>query len=426
MKRSFLGLRNHYRKMVRMIMRSVINILRGLTAAAVIAVTGGIIYYSEVLPDSYYVTAGSTLSIEECIQVRADSLQTGAVVSEPLPTVRTEQLRLFGIFPVKEVTVTEVDEPVVVPCGTPFGIKIITEGVMVVDLTGFDTDMGIISPAREAGIEEGDIISSIGGKKVMSNNDVSTIIEKEGGKVLGVELIRDGERRVVFLKPRRSLTDGVYRAGMWVRDSSAGIGTVTFYIPGNHVFAGLGHPVCDTDTGEILTMAKGEAASVVISGVRKSSDGDPGELIGMFSSDKNCGPLIRNSESGVYGIFESCPVNSQPIPVAMRQEVRTGSAVILATISGTKAEEYEIEIEKVDMGGSSGHDLVVHITDSRLLDEAGGIVQGMSGSPIIQNGRLVGAVTHVLVRDPTRGYGIFADTMFTDALADDTDSASAS
>lgn len=412
-------------------MKIALNLFHGFACAALTALMGCIVYFNQVLPDSYFVTAGSTLQLGEYVEIRSEcvlpenysvfedhysgaaALSTG--IGAPISAgsaLRTEQLRLFGIFPIKNVTVTEVEEPVVIPCGTPFGIKLLTEGVLVIELSGFDSGTGISSPARDAGINEGDIIVSISGKSVSTNSDVSRIIEASGGKTLGVELIREGESRVVFIRPERSAADGCYRAGMWVRDSSAGIGTVTFYDPDTNIFAGLGHPVCDTDTGDILTMSAGEAAEVYISGIRKSSEGNPGELIGMFTSDSSCGELILNSSAGIFGQMDSCPVSYTAVPVAMRQEIRTGAAEIYATVNGSTPEKYSVEIEKIDLSDSeNSHNLVVHVTDERLLDEAGGIVQGMSGSPIIQNGKLVGAVTHVLVRDPTRGYGIFADTM---------------
>lgn len=406
-------------------MNFALKMFRSAACTALAALTGSIIYYNLALPDNYCVAKGGSLVLNDHIEVRSDriipecydicssenaiynaSSMKGAVEE------RTEQLRLFGIFPIKNVNVTEVNEPVVVPCGTPFGIKLLTEGVLVVELTGFDNGGGVTSPAREAGINEGDIIISISGKAVSSNKDVSRIIGESGGRTLGVELVRDGESRVVFLKPDKSAADDCYHAGMWVRDSSAGIGTVTFYDPATKMFAGLGHPVCDSDTGEMLTMSSGEAADVYISGIKKSSAGLPGELIGMFISDKSCGSLVLNSESGIYGYMDKCPSMVGAVPVAMRQEIKTGPAVIYATVDGSSPKEYGVEIEKVDIKASeTGKNMVVRITDERLLDKAGGIVQGMSGSPIIQDGKLVGAVTHVFVRDPTRGYAIFADTM---------------
>ncbi len=410
-------------------MNFALKMFRVLACTALAALMGGIIYLNEALPDSYLMTKGGSLSLAEHIEVSSERVipanyeiqdsgySQAAVINDKGSCVRTEQLRLFGIFPIKEVTVTEVAEPVVVPCGTPFGIKLLTEGVLVVELTGFDSGSSVISPAAQAGIEEGDIIMSISGKKVMSNRDVSRVINESSGKTLGVELVRDGVSRVVFIKPEKSAADGEYHAGMWVRDSSAGIGTVTFYNPSTGVFAGLGHPVCDADTGEMLTMSSGEAAQVNISGIKRSMAGSPGELIGMFTSDKAEGALLLNCESGIYGTLNSCPVDISPVPVAMRQEVKTGPAVIYSTIDGKNPRQYSIEIEKIDMVSSGTRNMVVRVTDSELIEKAGGIVQGMSGSPIIQDGKLVGAVTHVLVKDPARGYAIFADTMLEDAAA---------
>lgn len=404
-------------------MNFALKLFRFAACTALAALTGGIVYYNCVLPDSYMVTGGDSLRISDHIEVRSERIvpenysfyvrqacSASAVQSNAVQ--RTEQLSLFGIFPIKNVSVTEVEEPVVIPCGTPFGIKLLTEGVLVVELTAFDDGNGVVSPARDAGIREGDVIVSISGKPVSGNSDVSRIIEGSGGKVLGVEIIRDNKHRVVFMKPARSVSDNAYKCGMWVRDSSAGIGTVTFYDPSTGVFAGLGHPVCDSDTGDMLTMSCGEAADVYISGVKKSSAGSPGELIGMFTSDKASGTLLINSSCGIYGRMDSSPAMRSAVPVAMRQEVTVGPAEIYATVSGSEPEKYSVYIEKIDMGNSEDcRNMVICVTDERLLEKAGGIVQGMSGSPIIQNGKLVGAVTHVLVRDPTRGYGIFADTM---------------
>lgn len=404
-----------------------LRFFRGLLGGFMAAVTGILVYYNITLPDSYLVSEGQALCLGNFVDVSSDgilpvnysfeypdgeNIRSVFADASPAENARCEQLRFLGIFPIKTVTVNEVDEPVVIPCGTPFGIKLLTEGVMVVELTGFDCGGRLASPARDAGIEEGDVILSISGKKVFSNKDVSRIIEESGGKTLGVELLCGDKRRIIFIRPEMSAADGCYRAGMWVRDSSAGIGTVTFYDPASHIFAGLGHPVCDRDTGETLTMSKGESAEVVISGIKKSAAGTPGELIGMFADNDPSGELLLNSDCGLYGRMEKAPASGSAVPVAMRQEIEAGPAEIYATISGGVPEKFSVEIEKIDLTDSEGsHNMVVRVTDSELLEKAGGIVQGMSGSPIIQNGKLVGAVTHVLVRDPTRGYGIFADTM---------------
>jgi stage IV sporulation protein B len=203
-----------------------------------------------------------------------------------------------------------------------------------------------------------------------------------------------------------------------VRDSSAGIGTLTWYNPETRVFTGLGHAVCDVDTGERMPLASGEAADAEITGCRKGRAGNPGELRGRFLSGHLIGTLKRNSASGIYGVLAddvSFPGEGERVPVAARREVLPGRAEILTTIHGTEPERYEIYIERVDSSVNSTRNMVIRVTDPRLLEETGGIVQGMSGSPILQNGKLVGAVTHVFVNDPSRGYAIFAETMLEEA-----------
>lgn len=402
-------------------MRTVCKTVKALFFSALLAVTGIISYYNLKLPDSYYITDGSTLTLKNSITVSSQGilpLNYTAEQSQAKPAAvlgsgsHSEQLMLWGIFPIKTVTVTEVDARLVIPCGTPFGIKMTTEGVMVVELSGFDNGTAIVSPAKDAGISEGDLIVSISGQNVHSNKDVSEIISESGGDTLGVTLIRNGESKIVFVRPEKSAADNCYHAGMWVRDSSAGIGTVTFYNPATQTFAGLGHPVCDPDTGEMLTMAEGSTADVYISGVKKSVPGDPGELMGAFISSKSSGTLDLNCKAGVYGTMYELPAMNKAVEVAMRQEVVTGEAEIYATINGTEPEIYKIYIEKIDLSERDDcRNMVIKVTDERLLKNAGGIVQGMSGSPIIQNGKLVGAVTHVLISDPEKGYAIFADTM---------------
>lgn len=199
---------------------------------------------------------------------------------------------------------------------------------------------------------------------------------------------------------------------MWVRDSSAGIGTLTFYDPSTGAFGGLGHPICDADTKLPLPLSQGSVGEVRITGFNKSVKGDPGQLLGEFSSSASVGNIDFNNESGVFGTLNSPPSSSKPIELGFRQEVHTGEAVIYTTIDNGKPKEYKINIEKADLSSDAEHDLIVKITDPKLLETTGGILQGMSGSPIIQDGRLVGAVTHVFIDDPQQGYGIFADSMY--------------
>ncbi len=400
-------------------MKKAVKIFSVLLYLAVAAAAALIVYYNIILPDKYYITEGGTLEFDSSIGVMAAASSTelsecAADFSESRSCdVKSVQLKLFGIFPIKDVDVREVSEAAVIPCGTPFGIKLLTDGVMVVDINSFESGGQLVSPASDAGIKKGDIIISVSGKSVTSTADISEALSCSGGKTVGVKIRRSGVESVVFLRPELSSEDSCYHAGMWVRDSSAGIGTLTFYDPSNGCYAGLGHPVCDVDTGEILPLCSGESADVIISGIKKGTTGAPGELMGAFITDSRSGTIEINSERGIFGRMDSAPVFGSAMPIAMRQEVQTGEAVILSTLKGCTPSEYTINIEKIDLNDSEGgHNMVIRVTDEKLISEAGGIVQGMSGSPIIQNGKIVGAVTHVFVNDPLKGYAIFADSMY--------------
>lgn len=321
------------------------------------------------------------------------------------------KLMLCKVIPIKTVQVSVVDDSCVVLCGMPFGIKMFTNGVIVVGLADVKTDTGNFNPASEAGLKTGDVILSVNGKTAGSNTDVEKAVESSNGKPLSMQVTRDGQKFSVSVQPIRSESDGLYKVGLWVRDSTAGIGTLTFYDPSANCFAGLGHGICDSDTGQLMPLLNGDIVPVTISGVTKGVKGTPGELRGYFTNDTAIGTLGANVQAGVYGLMKS-PVQGKAMKIAMKQDVQTGPAQICTTIDGSTPKFYNIQIEKIDYrDGVESKNLVLHVTDPQLLAQTGGIVQGMSGSPIIQNGKLVGAVTHVFVSDPTHGYGIFAESM---------------
>lgn len=370
-------------------------------------------YYSVSLPDSYYVSKGSALELSTTFSIEADSSEAVAsFAGETSPSVETANLKLFGVIPVKNVEVHTVETPVLIPGGNSFGIKLLMEGVMVVGMGEVKTADAMICPAAECGIEEGNVILSLDGKKLSSNSDITEIVSESEGKPLEIVYTDGDEETVSLITPAYSLSDSCYKIGMWVRDSTAGIGTVTFYEPETGRFGGLGHPVCDSDTGEIVPISSGEAAEVEITGVVKGKSGQPGELKGCFTSSKTSGIIRTNNKYGVFGeLFSGIP-ESEAIPMALKQEIETGKAVIYTTIDESGPQEYEIEIEKIDCKNTGTKNMTIRVTDERLLEKTGGIVQGMSGSPIIQNGKLIGAVTHVFVSDPEKGYGIFAENMY--------------
>ena len=395
-------------------MRKVIQTTTLFVSIFTIFIMSFVTYLNQDIPDSFYVYGNQQFRIYQHSQVKVEEIGNDKEVRAEANTSATKavNLKLLGVIPVKTTYLHQAEERYAVPCGTPFGLKMLTAGVVVVGLTPIDTETGSAYPAKNAGVEKGDIILSVDGHNVSSFNELSQRINDTKGKEATICLIRDGQEMSVSITPVKSLTDGAYKCGIWVRDSSAGIGTVTLYDPVTGDFGGLGHAVCDIDTGEPLPLSSGEVVPVTILDVVKGTAGTPGELRGTFLSHSVVGELYTNNETGVYGQLKSKPVENDPIPICLKQDVETGPAQIYTTISGTKPKVYDIEIEKVNLNDHSPtKNMVVKITDPELLEATGGIVQGMSGSPIIQNGKLVGAVTHVFVNDPQRGYGIFAENM---------------
>ncbi|MBR2869602.1 MAG: SpoIVB peptidase [Clostridia bacterium] len=314
----------------------------------------------------------------------------------------------FDMFSAREVSANAVKRKYVGIGGEVFGIKLYTKGVMVVKIESLDVSTGMQSPAQLAGIRIGDSITHVDRSVIVNADDFISTIRSSGGKELTLTVERDGETISLRLRPNPS--ENGYRAGLWVRDSSAGIGTVTFYDNENGIFAGLGHGVCDVDTGRIMLLSGGEAVRATVNGFYKSSPGDPGELCGSFS-ETVLGSLRVNGETGIYGELKK-RVNAKQMPVALESEVREGAAQIVATVDDGLPRYYDAQITKIyPASGDGERNLIVKITDKELLSKTGGILQGMSGSPIIQNSMLVGAVTHVFVNDPSQGYGIFAERM---------------
>ena len=369
---------------------------------------GGVGYFRYALPERVSVVQGRAFGVGAWVQSVPLS-DDGAVRTAAVGEQYRARLKLAGLIPVKEVTVTVTRERTVMVCGTPFGIKMYTDGVLVVGLSDVSTAAGRAGPAAAAGVQTGDVIVAVNGETVTDSRRVSRLIKECEGKQLTLRLRRDGVEFDALLTPARS-ADGGYQAGMWIRDSAAGVGTLTFYDPATGAFGGLGHAVCDVDTGQVMPLGSGEVVPARIFGIVKGQEGIPGELKGCFDPG-TLGQLTQNGEEGLYGTLTVYPVGTVSLPVASRQQVHTGTAQILCTLDGTRPQYYDVEIEHVRQGGLSTRHMVVRVTDPDLLTLTGGIVQGMSGSPIIQDGKLVGAVTHVLVEDPTRGYGIFAETM---------------
>ena len=370
-------------------------------------------YFGNQIADSYYVAEQDTLSFSgmplEC-RAETNDVSVGLKNNTSVNGYKT-QVSLFGIIPIKNVTVTETKQTEVVILGSPFGLKIYTEGVLVVGFSDVETENGTVNPAKDCGIMVGDAVLSVNGKAVTSNSEMQKEISKSKGKACELAVKRGQEQFTVSLTPAISKSDKTCKIGLWIRDSSAGIGTLTFYSPELKVVAGLGHGICDTDTGELVPFKNGEFVNAEIIGVKKATNKTAGELQGVFSNGE-IAELKENDITGVYGITDNISGGVNVMKIALKQEVEVGKAQIITTLDDEGPMVYNCEIEKVYHNDSSKiKNMVIKITDEELLKKTGGIVQGMSGSPLLQNGKLIGAVTHVLVDDPTKGYGIFAENM---------------
>lgn len=291
--------------------------------------------------------------------------------------------------------------------GYPIGLKLYADGVVVVGTEAVDTQNGAVNSAEKAGIRVGDIIKSVNGRKVSRNNEVSALIEHSGGEMLEMTVERGDKVFDVHFRSVFSVSENKYKAGMWIRDSSAGIGTVSFTTLGGG-YASLGHAVCDIDTKEVIPISTGECTDVELTGFVKGTQGAAGELCGYLENGRT-GSVLANDEIGVYGSFDDVP-QGELFEIAAPAEIQKGYAQMYTTVENGETLAYDIEITEIS-NSEKVRNLTVRVTDENLIDKTGGIIQGMSGSPIVQNGKIVGAVTHVFVNDPLGGYGIFASTM---------------
>ncbi len=307
-------------------------------------------------------------------------------------------------------------EPVLVesvlPGGDAFGVELRTKGVLVVGTDPVDCPGEDVSPAKEAGIRVGDILTHIGGNEISGVPAVLSAVSESGGKPVEITLLRAGKSKSVRLTPVKSEGDQSWKAGVWLRDRTAGIGTVTYYLPQTGGFSGLGHGICDSDTGILMPLSGGTVRDVQISGIRRGQKGAPGELRGYFAGGKT-GALTGNTKCGVYGVLTDLSVTDgrTPVRVARPGEIHEGDVTIRCTLGSSGVGEYSAKILRLCGDEPGGKNFVLEITDPVLLEKTGGIVQGMSGSPILQEGALVGAVTHVLLDDPTKGYGILIENV---------------
>ena len=322
----------------------------------------------------------------------------------------------YGKF-FKTANVAAMSSVEVIPGGNAVGIKLYTKGLLAINVTSFESSDGrLVSPAAEAGMKAGDVILEINSKDALGNRNFAGYVNENGKKPINLTVQRGEKKFALTVLPQIEKNSSEYKIGAWVRDSAAGIGTVTFTRCDTGKFVALGHSIIDSDIGAAYQVERGTVEPAEIVGIAKGQKGIPGELEGIFmSQSETIGYIEKNDKFGLYGRMTSMPAG-ETMKIASKWQVKEGPAEILTTVDNSGVKKYQIEIQKVSYADTaSAKSMIIRITDQELLKTTGGIVQGMSGSPIIQDGKLVGAVTHVLVNDPTRGYGIFIENMLGEA-----------
>ncbi len=354
-----------------------------------------------LIPDRISVMAGNFPS--------AGGLGTLSLTRERVLSPHVKEtvatFRLFGVLPMKEVRIRSYDGLTLLPGGYLFGLRSSLDGALV---TSFAKGRGARCPAAEAGLLRGDLITAVDGTPIRTAGELSSAIGTSGGRALKLTVVRGERTLTLTLTPL--CEEGSYRAGVFVKDSVAGIGTVTFVDPETGFFGGLGHGVYDGTKKTPIAMPRGAVTEVELSGVRAGEPGAPGELCGHLEAEK-IGTLRKNTDAGVFGVLHSPRAAEGALPIGLSDEVRLGRAEILSTVKDGAPCRYTIEITSLSGEKGSNKSFSIRVVDPTLLSLTGGIVQGMSGSPIIQNGKLVGAVTHVMIGDPASGYGIYIENM---------------
>ncbi len=326
------------------------------------------------------------------------------------------KVKLFGIFDVKDIDISVIERTKVIPIGQLAGIKLRTSGILIVGMSEIEGEDNIkYKPYENSGIQEGDTILQIDNINVTDTKDLIEIVNLSKGKTVNIKYARNEEMLECNIKPVK-ISETEYKLGLWVRDSAAGIGTMTYIEPKSDKFAALGHGITDIDTGNILNISNGQFITTKIVSLIKGTNGNPGKIQGSINEQSKIGKIEKNSIFGIYGTVEDItkvnPNNNQAIDVATRNEIQLGDATILCSFDGNRVEEYRIQIDKIYINNDyNNKSMLIKVIDEELLKKTGGIIQGMSGSPVLQNGKFIGAITNVLINDPTKGYSVFGDLM---------------
>lgn len=374
------------------------------------------------IPDEIYAVSGEEEEIcfpvpvtvekkEESIPVFLDQTKSIGSISQSQDYILS--CKFLNLIPVKEVSVHVVEKSYVMPGGIPVGIYTKTKGVLIIGTGKVTAADGLVYEPASQIVKSGDYIVTVNGAEISRKEELVEMVNDSKGDAVVLGVLRDGEPIELKIEPT-VLKDGTYKLGIWVRDDMAGVGTLT-YISQNMQYGALGHPVSDGDTGNMISLQEGKVYSTDIVGIVKGEDGAPGELTGVINyKDEYClGTIEENTKTGIYGTLSRLPDEMEDayVEVCMKQNIEQGAAYILSALDGN-VQQYQIEIDEVDFSSKEENKgILFHVTDERLLAETGGIVQGMSGSPILQHGKIVGAVTHVFISDATKGYGVFIEKM---------------
>ena len=370
-----------------------------------------------MLPNNIVLMQGELLNLNTVFGINLKSSETMQASSNLNKKIVEKtgkldlNLNLFNLFSVKDVTINVIPKTTVIPVGKAIGMKMYTEGVLVVGMSEIEGK----KPYENSGIEAGDTILEINNTKINSTDELIECVNSSKGERIEIKYISDEEEKTVNIKPVKT-SENEYKLGLWVRDAAAGVGTLTFYEPSTGNFASLGHGINDVDTYELIHVANGELVTTNILDIVKGTDGTPGEIRGSIDNGITLGKIYKNTSFGVYGNISNVGIlnfnNSKEIEVANRSEIKTGKAEIMCELENGKIDTYEIEIQKIfTENNQNNKSMLIKVTDENLIEKTGGIIQGMSGAPIIQNGKFIGAVTHVLVNDSKTGYAVFADLM---------------
>ena len=378
----------------------------------------------DAIPNSIILFKGEELNVRKLFGISLENKNSeyGAILTSTESTEKQEvgtknlEVKLFNTFNVKDIDVSIIERTKVTPVGQVAGIKLYTSGVLVVgmsEIKGIDNTK--YKPYENSGLQEGDTIVQIENKDITDTKELINIVNSSKGKELTIKYVRNNDYLECCITPIKT-SETEYKLGLWVRDSAAGIGTMTYIEPSTNDFAALGHGITDIDTGNILNISNGQFITTKVLSIIKGINGNPGKIQGSINEQAEIGIINKNSVFGIYGkvndITKVKMNSNKSIDVALRNEIKLGDAKILRSLDGEQAKEYKIQIDKIYLNNDyDNKSMLIKVVDDELIEKTGGIIQGMSGSPVIQNGKFIGAVTNVLINDPTRGYVVFGDLM---------------